>query len=306
MLRDVDIRHLEALVAVVDEGSFARAAQRLGFTQSAVSQQIAALEKTVGLPVLDRPRGPKRAELTPAGDLLLGYARQTLVRADEMSDELDRLRRGVTGRLVIGTFQSVSAQILPGVIGRMRREVPDVDLVLHESDDQGDLLRRLADDELDLTFTVDAVDDDDHVSEFLGHDPFMVVTPAGEISGPHLPSAQLSDRPLIGQPATSVCQVLIEGKLAEAGVDQDYVFRSQDNGAVQGMVRSGLGWAVMPLLAIDSDDPATDAWPLDPPISRSVQLTRRVGRSLPPAADQLAAIAHEVAADVLASELPET
>ena len=149
-LRDVDIRHLAALAAVVDEGSFAKAAAKLGFTQSAVSQQIAALEKAAGLPVLDRPRGPKAAQLTPAGKLLLGYAREMLARVEEMDDELDRLRRGITGRLVIGTFQSVSGKLLPSIIGRMRTEVPDVDIRLVETDDQSALLRGVMDDELDL------------------------------------------------------------------------------------------------------------------------------------------------------------
>ena len=81
-LRDLELRHLAALVAVADEGSFARAATALGFTQSAVSQQIAALEKVVGLPVFDRPKGPRPAELTPAGRLLLTHARRTLAGID--------------------------------------------------------------------------------------------------------------------------------------------------------------------------------------------------------------------------------
>ena len=66
-LRDVDARNLAALLAVVDEGTFAKGAKALGFTQSAVSQQIAALEKAAGLPVFDRPKGPRAAELTAAG-----------------------------------------------------------------------------------------------------------------------------------------------------------------------------------------------------------------------------------------------
>ena len=65
--RDIEIRHLTALAAVAAERSFGRAAERLGFTQSAVSQQIAALERVVGEPVFDRPGGPRPVELTPVG-----------------------------------------------------------------------------------------------------------------------------------------------------------------------------------------------------------------------------------------------
>ena len=299
-LRDVDVRHLAALVAVVDEGSFAKAAGALGFTQSAVSQQIAALEKAAGLAVFDRPKGPRAAELTPAGELLLDYARRVLEEVEEMDDAIDRLRRGVTGRLVIGTFQSVSAKVLPTLIGRMRTEVPDVDVRLFETDDQTVLLRGILDDELDLAFTVDAEDDPRLRIELLGHDPFVVLAAVGDLPGPTADPQVLNAHPVIGQPATNVCQLLIDRRLEGVGVRPDYVFRSQDNGAVQGMVRSGMGRAIMPSLAIDADDPGIDVFELDPGIApRSIQLTRRSDRSLPPAADHFAALAHEVCADVL-------
>lgn len=300
---DLELRHLAALVAVADEGSFARAATALGFTQSAVSQQIASLERAVGLPVLDRPKGPRPAELTPAGRLLLAHARDVLARVESVSAELDQLRRGITGRLVIGTFQSVSSQILPPVVGRMRTEVPQVDIGLFETDDQTALVDRVLADELDLAFTVDAPDGDRLESELLGYDPFVVVVAAQDPIGPVAAPDDISDHPLIGQPAANVCQRLIDQRLAAAGVRADYVFRSQDNGAVQGMVRSGMGRAIMPLLAIDVDDPGVRILPLEPPIpARSIQLSRRAGRSLPPAADRFTEIARQVSAAALQPE----
>ncbi len=300
---DLEIRHLAALVAVADEGSFARAAASLGFTQSAVSQQIASLEKAVGLPVLDRPKGPRPAELTPAGRLLLGHARDVLARVESVSAELDRLRRGVTGRLVVGTFQSVSSEILPPVVGRVRSEVPQVDIGLFETDDQTALVDGICADQLDLAFTVDAEDGDRLESTLLGYDPFVVLVAADDPIGAVATPADISDHPLIGQPTGNVCQLLIDQRLHAAGVRPDYVFRSQDNGAVQGMVRSGMGRAIMPLLAIDPADPGIRVLPLDPPIaSRTIQLTRRRGRSLPPAADRFVEIAREVGAGRLRPE----
>jgi DNA-binding transcriptional LysR family regulator len=302
-LRDVDVRHLAALVAVVDEGSFAKAARALGFTQSAISQQIAALEKMVGLPVLDRPRGPRAAELTPAGHLLVECAREVLDRVERMDDELDRLRRGITGRLVIGTFQSVSAEVLPTLVGRMRNEAPDIDIRLFETDDQTALVRGVLEDELDLAFAVDAEEDAGLEVELLGYDPFVVLAPAGDLPGPTASPDDLDGHPLIGQPAANVCQLLIDRRLEAAGIRPEYVFRSQDNGAVQGMVRSGMGRAIMPSLAVDPDDPGVVVLPLAPPIaSRTIQLIRRRGRSLPPAADHFTAVAHEVCAGVLQPE----
>lgn len=298
-LRDVDIRHLAALVAVVDEGSFSKAAAALGFTQSAISQQIAALEKAAGLPVFDRPKGPRAAELTAAGELLLAYAHTVLDRVTEMDDELDRLRRGVSGNLVIGTFQSVSAKLLPTLVQRMRTEVPDVDIRLFETDDQTQLLRGVLDDELDLAFTVDLEPDPRVESDLLGFDPFVMLTRAGELDSAVAGSGDINGHPIIGQPEGNVCQVLIDRRLAELGAYPDYVFRSQDNGAVQGMVRSGMGRAIMPFLAIDPDDPDVDVHQIEPPIARTIQLTRRAGRSLPPAADHFSELARAVGAEVL-------
>lgn len=299
-LPDLELRHLAALVAVADEGSFARAAAALGFTQSAVSQQIAALERAIGMPVFDRPKGPRAAELTPAGELLLGHARTVLARVTDVADELDRLRRGVTGRLVIGTFQSVSAELLPAIIQRMRAAATDVDLQLVETDDQDRLIHGLLTDELDLSFTVDLDDPIDLEARLLGFDPFVVITPADDDCGPTIHPNDLDRRPTIGQPNGNACQRLLERRLEDLAVHPDYVFRSQDNGAVQGMVRSGMGRAIMPRLAVDADDPRTRIVPFDPPLSpRAIQLTRRAGRTLPPAADTLADIAGEVAADRL-------
>ncbi len=294
-LHDVDARHFAALVAVVDEGSFAKAAQALGFTQSAISQQIAQLEKAAGLPVFDRPKGPRAAELTPAGRMLLVYARDSLNRIRAMDGDLDRLRRGVSGSLVIGTFQSVSAEMLPSIVQRMRTEVPDVDIRLFETDDQTALLHGILDDELDLAFTVDTEDDPRLHSTLLGYDPFVVIAARGDLIGPVAGPDDMNGHPIIGQPLSNVCQVLIDKRLGEMGVHPDYVFRSQDNGAVQGMVRSGMGRAIMPYLAIDPDDPDVVVVQIEPPIARTIKMTRRADRSLPPAADHFVAIAVEIA-----------
>src|SRR6188768_1888099 len=138
-LRDLDIRHLMALQAVAEERSFGRAAQRLGFTQSAVSQQVAALERIVGTPLFDRPGGPKPVELTPAGHALLPHAEAVLERLHQASDDLEALASGTVGRLVIGTFQSMSVSILPEAIRRLREERPGIEVRIYERDNKIEL-----------------------------------------------------------------------------------------------------------------------------------------------------------------------
>src|SRR4051794_38248255 len=91
---DVELRHLTTLTAVVDEGSFGRAASRLGYTQSTVSQHIAALERAVGGRIFDRPGGPRRVQLTPLGEVMLTHAAELLAGAGAMHTAVERFKAG--------------------------------------------------------------------------------------------------------------------------------------------------------------------------------------------------------------------
>ena len=300
-MHDVDLRQLAALIAVVEEGTYARAASRVGFTQSAISQQIASLEKSAGITVFDRPKGPKPVELTPAGHLVLEYARRTLANATDIDTGLDRLRRGISGELSVGTFQSVSSRLLPHIIGKMRTEAPHVDVQLIETDDQDLLVRGVIDNDMDLAFTIDQQPDPRITIEVLGHDPFVVIAPAAEATGTTVLLADINERPLVGHPHNNSCQLMIDDRMRSAGLRPDYAYRLTDNAAVQSMVRSGMGWAVMPALAVDTADPLIAVMEPDPPIApRTMQLIRRANRTLLPAADTFTGIAHEVATDALA------
>ena len=88
----VEVRHLSALLAVAEERSFRRAARRLGYTQSAVSGQIAALERIVGERLVERGRGTARVALTPAGDVLVRHAARVTLQLSEARAELKAVR----------------------------------------------------------------------------------------------------------------------------------------------------------------------------------------------------------------------
>src|SRR5579863_6241104 len=109
----LELRHLIALKAIAEEGSFGRAAQRLGYTQSAISQQIAVLERIVGQKLVDRPGGPRPISLTEAGELLLTHADGITARLRAAQADLVALGAGDTGPLRVGTYQSVGARVLP-------------------------------------------------------------------------------------------------------------------------------------------------------------------------------------------------
>jgi molybdate transport repressor ModE-like protein len=129
----VELRHLLALAAVAREGSFGRAATSLGYTQSAVSQQIAALERIVGARLVERPGGPRRVSLTEAGELLLRHAEAIAARLAAAQADLAALGEGAAGAFRVGVFQSVGQHILPELMRRFAAEWPRVDVRLTES-----------------------------------------------------------------------------------------------------------------------------------------------------------------------------
>src|SRR5256714_7242655 len=102
----IELRHLTALEAVAREGSFGRAAKSLGYTQSAVSQQIAALERIVGARLVERPGGPRPVSLTEAGELLLPHAEAIVARLAPAQADLRAPAGGEGGGLPLGLYQS--------------------------------------------------------------------------------------------------------------------------------------------------------------------------------------------------------
>ncbi len=295
-LREVEIRHLLALRAVAEERSFGRAADRLGFTQSAVSQQIAALERLVGEELFHRPGGPKPVEVTPAGRLVLEHASAILDRLEQAEDDLVGFRHGITGRLEVGTYQSVSVKVLPEVVGTLRSTRPHLDVRPLESDDNDLLLSLLLEGELDLAFSVaPTARERVHLIE-LCEDPFVVVAPADfEPAEEAVPVASFATTPIVGCQPGDACQTRIEGSFGSLGITLRYAFRSSDNAAIQAMVRAGVGPAVMPLLAVDTSDRSVSVRPLTPEIPpRVIAIATVADRPLSPAAEVFVEVAKSV------------
>jgi DNA-binding transcriptional LysR family regulator len=302
-LRELELRHLIALDAVAAEGTFGRAAIRLGYTQSAVSQQIAALERIVGGPLFDRPGGPRPVSLTPLGKVVLSHAREIIDRVDAAGEAVDRFLAGTSGRIDVGTFQSVTSAILPAIVTRLRQENPNVDIRLFEDEDKDHGPGRVISGELDVSFTVGRPAFPDLESVVLLEDPFVLVTRRGELPDAAFPTARLNGASLIGYPPSS-CQQDIEDGLRAAGAVPTFVFRTLDNGAQLAMVRAGMGWAVMPLLCVDTRDSAIDIHPLQPPVPpRQICLVWRRDRTLSPLATSLIELAREVADGLASGEL---
>src|SRR5262247_25300 len=150
----LELRHLIALKAIADEGTFGRAARQLGYTQSAISQQVATLERIVGQRLIDRPGGPRPVSLTEAGELLLRHADAIAARLQAAQADLAALGAGDAGPLRIGTYQSVGARVLPTLLRSFKAAWPKIDVTLVESADDRELLTLVERGDVDLSFIV--------------------------------------------------------------------------------------------------------------------------------------------------------
>jgi molybdate transport repressor ModE-like protein len=252
----VELRHFLALEAVARTGSFAKAAASLGYTQSAVSQQIAALERMVGQRLVERPGGPKPVSLTEAGRLLLTHADAIAARIAAAQADLDALGKGEAGTLRVGVFQSVGQRILPELMRRYLAAWPEVEVTLTESADDEELLALVERGELDLTFADLPLTEGPFEWVELLRDPYVLVvaadSPLAERDRPPT-MREISDLDLISH---KHCRTV---KRLEPmfGRPIDFVFRSDHNQTVQALVAAGVGSALVPRLTMDPDDPTT-------------------------------------------------
>jgi DNA-binding transcriptional LysR family regulator len=292
----LEVRHLTALVAVADHGSISKAAEELGYTQSAVSQQVAALEKAVGGPVFDRPGGPRPLTLTAAGDALLAHARTVLAQLRAAEADLEAVLAGEGGRLRVGTVQSAGTRILPDVLRRFHAERPGVEIQLREASDPDDLLALLVDGELEVTFCELPVPPGPFETTLVLTDPIVLLTPADspEAAMASVPIEHAAGLPMIGYRNTS-CRTITGRALDGASTAPHYVFHSDDNTTLQGCVGAGLGYAIVPLLAVDLADPQVRVRPLRPAAEpRQLGLAWHADRHRPVALEAFTTIVDDV------------
>ena len=297
----LELRYLAALEAIADEKSFGRAADQLGYTQSAVSQQIAALERIVGARLIERPPGHRRVALTDAGELLLRHAREIGARVRAAEAHLSALRDGDGGPLRVGAFQSVGARILPSLLQRFRNAWPGVEVRLDEAVCDAELQQLVAVGDLDLAFaTFPTVDGPFETAELL-RDPYVLMVRAGSpLAGRHRPpaAAELAALPLVTFQSHAGPQSE-EDHLRARGISPSIVLRSNDNGTIRGLVAEGVCAGLIPQLAVDPADPEITTVPLEDLIpARVVGLVWHRDRELPESAASFIAAARKVSSSL--------
>jgi DNA-binding transcriptional LysR family regulator len=261
----IEVRHLAALQALADEASFHGAARRLGYSQPAVSQQLAALERIVGTQLVNRPRVSQPLTLTEAGERLLVYARAVQASLASAEAELG----GDSGKvhLRIGTYQTVAAHLLPHVVRELERQAPQVEIVLDDCPGDKRLVNSLDRGELDACFVDLPLRFEGGLhTDPLAIDEYVLVvprngrrTPLGEPIRP----VELRGLNLIGFKNSGSTQRVIE-QLRADGIETHFVLRSDDNNVIQGFVAAGFGAALIPRLAAELLSGPLDIRPFEP------------------------------------------
>jgi DNA-binding transcriptional LysR family regulator len=295
----VQLRQLAALAAVAEEGSFRRAAVSLGYTQPAISQQVAALERLIGAQLVERGGG-EQVRPTEFGKILLEHWQAIVSRLVAARADLDAALAGTRGALRLGVFESAGTRLLPAILSEHSARWPQVEVVLHDNVADPELLALVEAGLLELAFATLPLPAGELETLTLFEDPYVLVVRADS----PLAAAGIRNRQSIAalplvcfKDCRSTNQALL--LLGEGRGPVTPLVRSNNAGLLQGLVRAGRGVALIPRLSFTSqhDLTAVDLGDLLPP--RAVALAWHPHRTLPPAAASFVEIAARVCAGLV-------
>ena len=289
----VEIRGLRALLTVADSGSFRAAASELGYTQSAISHQVAELERALGAPLFTRPGGRGAVSLTRAGEAAYLHARRAFTELHALDASVQATLRGARTVVRVGVFQTAAAELLPAALSVLREEWPGVEVVLSDTVDDPRLIEWLAQGRLDLAVTLNQQPDDRVEVIPLYDDPWVILTRRDSaIASAERPSFDLLDgADVVAWTSRWEIQDELEGAWRRRGIEPRVVYRTDDNLALQRLVAAGLGHACVGRLAAERAVDPSLTWLAPPDIltQRTVALCHPRRRDLADAARALSA-----------------
>lgn len=249
----MDVRRLRLLLELARRGTITAVADSLAYTPSAVSQQLAALEREAGMPLLERTG--RRVALTPAGTVLARYAESVIAVLEEASAALAATRDSLAGPLRVGTFPSAARTILPPALVALGRDHPALELMVTELDPVAvpDALRTRALD-VALTFAYDYVPAQPDPA--LDSEPLLEETVYLATADPARTSiADWRDAPWIAGSPDTLCHTMVVRACQASGFTPRIRHYADDFATVLALVAAGQGVSLIPQLG------ATDAPP---------------------------------------------
>ena len=302
----LDVKQLRVLKAVGEHGSFSAAAEALSYTQPAISQQVAALEKQTGTTLVDRTS--RGVRLTDAGLTLVDHAEAVLARLAAAEAELEAMAGIRGGRVRLASFPTAGASLLPPAVALFTERHPYVELsfVEREPEEAAQMLRAA---ELEVAIVFEYAEYDqpelEHFYEGielhrLVDDPMYLALPLGHPAArkPRVRLQDLSEETWIQESGNhSWCGRFHETACLAAGFKPKVGFRSDDYNVVQGLVAAGVGISLLPGLSLTNvrDDIVVRSLGSKPP-TRRIAAATLAGRYRSPATEAMLGILEEVAA----------
>jgi len=283
----LDVRRLRVLHAVSAYGSVTAAAAALGYSAPAVSQQLAALEREVGMRLTER--AGRGLELTPAALILVGHTDALLARLEAAEADLAALRDQIAGRVALAAFPSAAASVVPAAWAALAGSAPQVRLDLTEMEPEESLPAVLRG-ETDVAIAHEydllprPLDPLFERRELLA-DPVVLAVPAGHplAAEPAIPLSDLAGQPFLAPREATSCAEMIQRACARAGFVPRVVARATDFHVLLSLVAAGAGVTLVPGLAARWLPPGVRLVPPAEPVTRRVFTVSRRGGDRKPA-----------------------
>lgn len=281
--------HLRTFSVVMRLGSFAAAGRELGYTGSAVSQQISALESETGLALFERYGHTIRP--TQSAHMLSERSGETLGALKSLERAVAEMATGTRGRLGLGSFPTASEVLIPAVLGRFSRAFPDVEVRFHDGEPEM-LVPRLLEGDLDLlvSYRYDLVPRGwpatVHRTHLMTEDLRLLVPPSYQTAGGQVTLSDFAEVPWISTLEESAGTLAVERACAAAGFSPRITYRTNDYDVIASFVLAGLGVAAVPLLAYSTRSDLTIFSPAELTVRRHIELLTIKG-SANPAAEAL-------------------
>ena len=306
----LDVRRLRVLHAVSAYGSVTAAAGALGYSAPAVSQQLAALEREVGMRLTER--AGRGVELTPAAHILVGHTDALLARLDAAEADLAALRDQIAGRVTLAAFPSAAASLVPAAWAALADSAPRVRLDLTEMEPEESLPAVLrGETDVAVAHEYDLLPrplDPLFERRELLDDPVVLAVPTDYPADGPVPLASLAGQPFLAPRQATSCAEMIQRACARAGFVPRVVARASDFQVLLSLVAAGAGVTLVPGLAARWLPPRVRLVPPADPVTRRVFTVSRRGGDRKPAVrvvlDALSDAAESGAAESAAAAEP--
>ena len=269
-----------AFCRIVELGSFTRAAEALGYTQSAVSQMIRSLEHELSLTLFIRTR--KEVRLTREGQELYPLIQKYVTTHRELCDRVGEISGLSSGEVRIGTFSSMSQRLLPGVMSDFSRRYPGIRFVLSPGDNTT-LPERIRSGAIDFGFVYPEAAGGLPNRPIARDEYFAVVAEGHPLAAQaSVPLSALAEAPLILVEEGGVNTVL--SAFERAALTPEVMYRIHDDHTILSMVEQGIGVSILPSMILERASYRVKTVPIETPVTRSIGVSYLDERLLPIAA----------------------